>query len=105
VFTVKSKDDMPWVGKKVKHGELLMIAYLAGSAGSQLDTGVFGHDPHSAWLGVFRLYRVLQRADRKYKVAEVEQLLDLHRKGKLMKHLVELQEKAAKKAPPKGCSE
>jgi hypothetical protein len=102
VVVIVGKEDTAWLDKKVKHGGLLVIAYLAGSAQSQLDTGVVRHDPHSALLAVFRLYRTLRQKDKKYRVAEVERLLALHRDGKLMKHLVELQEKAAKKAPAKG---
>ncbi len=107
VFVIQSKDvevvvgkeEAAWLGKEVKHGGLLTMAYLAGSAQSQLDTGVVRHDPHSGLVQVFRVYRTLQQKDKKYKVAEVEKLLALHREGKLMKHLADLHEKRPKKGP------
>jgi hypothetical protein len=110
VFAVKSKDvvvvlgeEMPWLKKKPKHGMLLMSAYIAGSVRSQLDTGVMRHDPYSALLSVFRLYRVLRKEDPKYRVPEIEALLKLHEEGKRMKHLLTLAEKKKKGDERGGC--
>lgn len=96
VLVVLNKDEAYLIGKEGKYQGLLATAYLAGSALSQLDSGVGRHDAYSGLIQVFRVYRAIKKQDKKYKVAEVEQLLKLHRDGKLMKHLLDAKAKRPK---------
>lgn len=88
----------PWLkaDRVPKHSELLLRAYIAGNTLGQLDSGVKGNDPYSATIQVFRVYRHLKANDPTYSVPEIEDLLELHRKGALPAHFAKLAENRQK---------
>lgn len=97
---VLGKEEMAWVGKDRERGLLLLGAYAAGNTASQLDSGVRRNDRYAGLLSLFRVYRTLRAADKKFRVAAVEKLLDLHKDDKLVRHLLELEKKKPTKLTP-----
>ncbi len=82
--------------KDLKHSEIILAAYIAGNTLGQLDSGVKGNDPYSATIQVLRVYRHLKANDPTYRVPEIEDLLELHRKGALPAHFSKLAVKRQK---------
>jgi len=85
-----------YLREKYGHTGELMMAFVAGNIRSQLDSGIYGDDPYSGLLAVFRVYRHLKKANTDWTIPEVETLLDLHRQGKLAEHLAKEKERFAK---------
>jgi hypothetical protein len=79
---------------------LLLGAYLGGNARSQMLSGVKQNDRYSGLVTLFSVYQRLQEKDKEFKIAEVDELRKLHREGKLLAHLVELEKKAPTKLSP-----
>ena len=97
---VLGKEEMEWVGKDKERGLLLLAAYAAGNAASQLDSGVKRNDRYAGLLYLFRVYRTLRQKDRKFKIPAVDELRKLHKEDKLVKHLLELEKKKPTKLSP-----
>ncbi|MHC5057638.1 MAG: hypothetical protein ACYTKD_23445 [Planctomycetota bacterium] len=84
-----SRKATPWVGeKKYRHSEVLLCALIAGNVRSQLDSGVSANDSYSGMLQVFRVYRYIRKRDRSYVVRELDDLIAMHKAGRLMAHLM-----------------
>lgn len=84
---------LPWFGEKdYRHNELLLCAFIAGNVRSQLDSGVNANDSYSGLIQVFRVYRYLKKKVRNYSIPGVEDLLKLHKDGKLMEYLLDEKE-------------
>lgn len=94
------EEEMRWVGKDDQRGLLLFTAYIAGNTQSQLRSGVKRNDRYAGLLHLFHVYRGLQERDKEFKIAEVEELLKLHREGQLVKHLLDLEAKKPTKLTP-----
>jgi hypothetical protein len=93
--------EMKWIGKKEDDRSLLLFAaYVSGNTRSQLLSGVKQNDRYSGLVTLFAVYRRLQDKDKKFKIAEVDELRKLHRDGKLMAHLVEMEKKMPTKLSP-----
>lgn len=93
--------ELKWLGKKEDdRGLLLLAAYVSGNTRSQLLSGVKQNDRYSGLVTLFAVYQRLQDKDKDYKIAEVEELRKLHRDGKLLAHLVEMEKKAPTKLSP-----
>lgn len=92
---VLGSEELHWVGlgSHDRYSLLLLAAYAAGNIQSQLHSGVKRNDRYSGLLTLFYVYRTLQEQDEKFKLAAVDDLLELHRQGKLMEHLQKLEEK------------
>jgi hypothetical protein len=97
---VLRKEEMNWFGKDEKRGLLLLAAYAAGNTESQLNSGVKRNDRYAGLLSLFRVYRLLRQQDGSFKNAEVEQLLKLHGEDRLLKYVLELEQKAPTKLSP-----
>jgi hypothetical protein len=94
VNVVVSPETAPWVNKgNNENSALLLVAFLAGNALSQLDSGIKRSDPYSGTLQVFRLYRRLQTKNKKYQVPEIEELFKLHQNGKLISYFEKISSK------------
>jgi hypothetical protein len=110
VFTLQTPDaavvlgepEMKWVGKAGDRSTLLFAAYVAGNTRAQLLTGVKQNDRYSGLMALFAVYRRLQEKDAGFKIDEVETLRKLHREGKLLEHLAELEKKAPTKLTPEA---
>lgn len=94
------EEEMKWIGKDDKRSLLLFGAYLAGNAQSQLNSGVKRNDRYSGLLSLFQVYRQLQAKDKDFKIADVDELLKLHKEDKLVAHLIELEKKKPTKLTP-----
>jgi hypothetical protein len=93
--------EMKWIGKKEDSRSLLLFAaYVSGNTRAQLLSGVKQNDRYSGLVTLFAVYQRLQAKDKKFKVAEVDKLRDLHRDGKLLAHLVEMEKKKPTKLSP-----
>jgi hypothetical protein len=93
--------EMKWIGKKEDDRSLLLFAaFVSGNTRSQLLSGVKQNDRYSGLVTLFGVYRRLQAKDKEYKIAEVDTLLKLHRDGKLLAHLVEMERKMPTKLSP-----
>jgi len=88
--------------KEYDHKTTLMIAFTTGNIRSQLDSGVCRDDPYSGLLTVFRVYRHLKKANPEWTIPEIENLLELHRQGKLMEHLAKEKSRAAEEKKPQN---
>jgi hypothetical protein len=89
---VIGKDEMAWC-KDDKRGLQLMAAYVGGNTLSQLHSGVMQNDRYSGIVMLFRVYRHFREKDKDFKIDAVEDLLKLHKDGKLLAHVVELEKK------------
>jgi hypothetical protein len=90
---VLGKDELKWFGDDKERALVLMAAYTGGNAQSQLNSGVKRNDRYSGLLCVFQVYRGLRAKDARFRNAEVDALLKLHREGKLQKHLESMDRK------------
>ncbi|MGH7173407.1 MAG: hypothetical protein ACRELF_16950 [Gemmataceae bacterium] len=99
---VVGSEELHWVGldDDDRHGLLLLAAYAAGNIQSQLNSGVKRNDRYSGLLTLFHVYRALREQDRKFNIAAVDYLLELHRQNKLVPHLQKLDEKTPTKLSP-----
>ncbi len=99
---VLGREEWRWAGMDTRnpHSLHLLAAYEAGNIQSQLNSGVKRNDRYSGLLTLFRVYRVLQEQDKKFRVDAVESLLALHQEGKLVPHLQKLDEKKPTKLTP-----
>ena len=88
------------VQKDPERALLLLAGYLAGNIQSQLNSGVQRNDPYSGLLTLFQVYRALQKQDKKFTLAEVDELLVLHQEDKLVDHLRKFNEKRPTKLAP-----
>jgi hypothetical protein len=79
----------PWIGGKqeYKYSEILLAAYIAGNLKSQLERGKNEDDPHAGLVQVFKTYAQLKEADGKFKVPEIDKLMELHSENKLEEYL------------------
>ena len=95
VTVVVSSGVVPWMGREREypHSTILLAAFVAGNIRSQLYSGVNRDDPYSGLIQVFWTYRLLKEKDRTFSIPGIEELLELHRKGELMKHLLEVRQK------------
>ena len=94
------EEEMKWIGKDNKRSLVLLGSYLAGNAQSQLNSGVKRNDRYSGLLYLFQTYRQIQAKNKDFKIAEVEDLLKLHKEDKLVGHLIELEKKKPTKLTP-----
>jgi hypothetical protein len=93
--------EMKWIGKKEDDRSLLLFAaYLGGNTRSQLLTGVKQNDRYSGLVTLFAVYQRLQDRDKEFKITEIDALRKLHKDGKLLAHLVEMEKKMPTKLTP-----
>jgi hypothetical protein len=98
---VLGETEMKWIGKKDDDRSLLLFAaYVGGNTWSQLLSGVKQNDRCSGLVTLFAVYRRLQAKDKGFKSAAVDELRKLHRDGKLLAHVVELDKKRPTKLSP-----
>src|SRR5262245_33238992 len=98
---ILGEPEMKWIGKKDDDRSLLLFAaYVSGNTRSQLLSGVKQNDRYSGLVTLFAVYQRLQDKDKKYQIAEVDELRKLHRDGKLLAHLVEMEKKMPTKLSP-----
>lgn len=99
---VLGHEELRWVGLggDEQRSLLLLAAYAAGNIQSQLNSGVKRNDRYSGLLTLFRVYRTLREQNKKFRIAAVDRLLDLHREDKLVRHLQKLEEKEPTKLTP-----
>jgi hypothetical protein len=105
IFAAQSKDvvvslgneEASWFGlekdKKDENAGRLMVAYVAGSVLSQLDSKKSTHDMYAGLQQVFRTYQQLQKQDKDFKRPELDKLIAMDKEGKLKKHVAEILEK------------
>jgi hypothetical protein len=86
-------EEMKWIGDDKVRSNVLLAAYSAGNAQAQLLSGVKRNDRYSGLLSLFHVYRALRAQDKDFRIPEVEDLLELHKKDQLVKHLQLLEEK------------
>jgi hypothetical protein len=98
---VLGQEEMKWAGKDKKRRWLLLAAYLAGNAQSQLNSGIKRNDRYSGLLSLFKVYRQVRAKEKKFRIDEVEQLLKMHKEDRLVGHLVELEKKKPTKLSAK----
>jgi hypothetical protein len=98
---VLGEAELKWLGKKDDgRGLLLFAAYLGGNTRAQLLSGVKQNDRYSGLVALFAVYRRLQARDKGYKIPAVEELRRLHREGKLLAHLAEMERKMPTRLSP-----
>jgi hypothetical protein len=115
VFTIQTPkaavflgtEELSWFGitdvkKDDPRSLLLTAAYAAGNSQSQFSSGVKRNDRYSGLLYLFEVYRRLQTRDGEFKIPAVEELLKLHKEDRLVKHLLELEEKKPTKLTPEA---
>lgn len=90
---VMGKEELKWIGEDKERGMLLLAAYMAGNTQAQLHSGIKRNDRYSGLLHLFQVYRTLKKNEEKFAIAEVEELLKMHRDDKLLPHLLALEEK------------
>jgi hypothetical protein len=95
-------DELKWCGKDEDRRWLLLTAYLAGNSLSQLNSGVKRNDRYAGLLHLFCVYRHLKAKDKKFKIAEVDELLKKHKEDKLLPYLIELEKKKPTKLTPEA---
>ncbi len=87
---------MKWVGKDRKLGLLLLAGYLIGDVEAQIDSGVRRDDPYSGLLKLVHVHHFLKKRHADYQNPAAEELLQLHRAGRLITHLQEVQKQRLK---------
>lgn len=99
---VLGREELRWadVDKDDPRSLLLLAAYAAGNIQSQLNSGVKRNDRYSGLLTLFRVYRALREQKAQFRIAAVDDLLALHKEGKLMPHLQKLDEKKQVRLTP-----
>jgi hypothetical protein len=84
-----SKDTLPWLGENrgTKYESALLIAYVAGSAGSQLLSGKAKDDQLAGTMLVNETYLKLQQREPNLHIEAIEKLIELQKQGKLKEYL------------------
>lgn len=77
--------DAPGVSQKEK--ALLLAAFAAGNADSQLLRGVKKDDPYAGDLQLIQTYRQLQKKNPRLKITAVEKLAEMEQRGELKHYL------------------
>ena len=97
-------EELRWIGLGIddSHSQLLLAAYAAGNIGSQLNSGVKRNDRYSGLLTLFRVYRALREKNKEFRIADVDDLLALHERNKLIPQLQKLDEEKPAKMTPEG---
>jgi hypothetical protein len=97
VVVILGKEETGWLGmdkeKKEENTGHLMVAYVAGSVLSQLDSKKATHDMYASMQQVFRTYQQLQKQDKDFKRPDLDKLMAMDKEGKLKKHVADIQEK------------
>lgn len=97
VVVILGKEETGWLGmdkeKKEENTNHLMVAYVAGSVLSQMDSKKAAHDTYASMQQVFKTYQQLQKQDKDFKRPELDKLMAMDKDGKLKKHIAEIQEK------------
>lgn len=99
VYLVLNDDTLPWMREDAPESQaavraMLMVAYFAGNIKAQLDRRVVEDDPYSGWLLAFKVYGELRKQRGAWlRIAEVEELMELERAGKLKTHAEEIRRK------------
>lgn len=82
---------VPWIGIKdntnADYRSLLLGAYVAGNAKSQIMKGVKADDPYSGMLFVFAVYEKMKIETKGFKIAEIENFIKLEKRKQLKEHL------------------
>ncbi len=86
-------EELKWGFNDEKYGKILFAAFVGGNTQSQLYSGVHGNDRYSGLISLFKAYRQLKANDSDFTVKEIETLLALHKEGKMMQYLIELEKK------------
>ncbi|HTU22161.1 MAG TPA: hypothetical protein VMG10_29245 [Gemmataceae bacterium] len=99
---VLGSEELQWAGfgDDDRHLQVLLAAYAAGNIQSQLNSGVKRNDRYSGLLTLFHVYRTLREQDKKFQIAALDRLLEMHREDKLGAHLQKLEEKKPAKLTP-----
>lgn len=89
VEVTMSSSALPWLVTKrpSEYSSTLLVAYIAGSVRSQLDSGATKNDPVAGAEQVIETYHLLQKTDPTFKMEEVEKLIELKTSGKLKEHI------------------
>jgi hypothetical protein len=98
MFVEKSKEVVVALNKKVfpvfddpgvsqKEKSLLLAAFAAGNADSQLLRGVKKDDPHAGGLQLIQTYRQLQNKNRKLRIPGIEKMAEMEQRGELKRYL------------------
>lgn len=77
--------DAPGVSQKEK--SLLLAAFAAGNADSQLLRGVKRDDPYAGDLQLIETYRQLQKKNRKLRILGIEKMAEMEQRGELKRYL------------------
>src|SRR5688572_13388333 len=77
--------DAPGVSQKEK--SLLLAAFAAGNADSQLLRGVKRDDPYAGDLQLIETYRQLQKKNRKLRIPGIEKMAEMEQRGELKRSL------------------
>jgi hypothetical protein len=77
--------DAPGVSQKEK--SLLLAAFAAGNADSQLLRGVKKDHPYAGDLQLIETYRQLQKKNRKLKIPAIEKMAEMEQRGELKRYL------------------
>jgi hypothetical protein len=77
--------DAPGVSQDEK--ALLLAAFAAGNADSQLLRGSRKDDPYAGDLQLIQTYRQLQKKDMKLKISSIEKMADMEQRGELKHYL------------------
>jgi hypothetical protein len=87
-------EELHWIGLEENDSRsvLLLAAYVSGNLRSQLNSGVKRNDRYSGLLTLFRVYRALREQNKGFRIADVNDLLNLHTENKLIAHLQKLDE-------------
>ena len=97
-FVEKSDDVVVALNKKVfpvfeapgvsqKEKSLLLAAFGAGNAASQLSRGVKKDDPYSGDLQLIETYRQLRKKNPKLKIPAIEKMAEMEQRGELKRYL------------------
>ena len=98
IFVEKSKEVVVALNKKVfpvfdspgvsqKEKSLLLAAFAAGNADSQLLRGVKRDDPYAGGLQLIETYRQLQQKNRRLRIAGIEHMAEMEQRGELKRYL------------------
>lgn len=74
-------------GVSQKETSLLLAAFAAGNLDSQLLRGVRKDDAYAGDLQMIETYRQLQKKNPKLKIAAVEKMAEMERRGELKRYL------------------
>lgn len=94
VTVMLTKQDLPMFGTDAKYRGKLMAAFIAGNIESQLRTGVKRNNRYAGILHLLQMHRFIQKKDAKYRNAALDDILKLHKAGKLLAHVVALEKQS-----------